>query len=404
MGFLKGKKNKEKTVAIFDIGSGSIGGAIVRIPIEGEGIPSIIKSTRTEIAYSKDKLSSAIFTKSMLKAFSSTVSSLYHTKSGAPNKVICVLASPWYSSETRIVKIKKESPFIFTKKLAEELLKKETDNIELDHKKENKTLYNELEIMDQHIMSVSLNGYKVEEPLGMKTKSVEMNMIVSYSQKFFLDKIRKVISETFHHTPVSFSSFILASYFAVRDKYISPDSYLLVDVGGEMTEVGIVSKGILKASLSFPFGKKTFFKYMYTKLEIELRDAQELFDLYSEGHLTPGKRKKVEELLKSIEGSWGESLRQSIANLPHILALPSTIFLTADSDLIKWFTQVINNEKFIQSMTIEHKCTVVPLTGAEFIKMCKIQEGVEYDPFLMIEAISITRKNKELYNRKTIIR
>lgn len=393
MGFFTKSKNKEKTIAIFDIGSGSVGGAIVRIPVEGEGKPSILKSVRTEIDYNKYKLKSNLFTKNMLKTLNSTANSLYNSKGGAPDEIVCVVASPWYSSETRIVRMKKETPFIFTEKIAEELLKKEITNIKADYKKKNKTLYNELEIMEQHIMNVSLNGYKVEEPLGMKTMSVEMNMFVSSSQKFFLDKIKKVISNSFHHTPISFSSFIIASYFAVRDKYVSPDSYLLIDVGGEMTEVGIVSKGILKASLSFPFGRRTFFKYMYTKLDIELRDAQELFDLYNNGHLSALKRKKVEELFKSIEGSWGESLRQSIAGLPHVLALPSTIFLTADSDMVQWFTEVINNEKFIQSMTIQHKSIVIPLVASEFTEICSIKEGVDYDPFLMIEAIAVTRKN-----------
>lgn len=397
MGFFSRKKNKEKIIAIFDIGSGSVGGAIVRIPADERGIPLIIKSTRTEIDYSKGKLNSVVFIKSMLKALHFTTGSLYNTKSGAPDKIFCVIASPWYSSESRIIKIKKESFFIFNKKLGEELMQKELSKIKLDYKNKKKTLYNELEIIEQHIMDISLNGYKVENPLGMRTKSAEINMIISCSQKYFLDKIRKVISETFHHIPVSFSSFIVSSYFAVRDKYVSPDSYLLIDIGGEITEVGIVSKGILKASLSFPFGKKTFFKYMYTKLEVELRDVQELFTLYNNGHLPEKKREEIEGLLRSIEGSWGESLRQSISNLPHILALPSTIFLTADSDMIKWFTKVINNEKFIQSMTINHKCVVVPLTGLEFTKMCKVEKGVENDPFLMIEAIAITRKNKKIY-------
>jgi hypothetical protein len=392
MGFLFKRKKKEETVAIFDIGSGSVGGAIVHFPTEENELPIIIKTVRTEIDYINEKLSVILFTKNMLKALGITAEALYHTKAGAPDRIICVIASPWYSSETRIIKMSKESPFIFTEKMAEELLQKEIKSITLNYNKKTKTLYNELEIMEQHIMDVSLNGYQVESPIGMHTKSVEMNMIVSFSQKFFLDKIRKEISKTFHAIPVSFSSFIVASYFAVRDKYISPDSYLLVDVGGEMTEVGVVLKGILKASLSFPFGKKTFFKYMCTKLEVELRDAQELFNLYISGNLSAEKKKKIEPLFKSIENSWSESFRQSIGNLPHVLALPGTIFLTADSDMISWFFEVISNEQFIQSMTVGNKCNVVSLKGVDFLKMCKIEKDVFCDPFLMIEAIAVMRK------------
>ena len=286
----------------------------------------------------------------------------------------------------------KETPFVFTTKIAEELLDKEIKAVVATQNKKAKTLYNETEIMEYHIMDVSLNGYRIESPIGMKTKSVEMSLVISYSQKFFLDKIRKEIEKTFHQIPISFSSFIVASYLAVRDKYISPDSYLMLDVGGEVTEVGIVSKDILKASLSFPFGKKTLFKYICTKLEIELRDAQELFNLYSTGHLSAEKKSKVEPLFKSIENSWSESFRQCISNLPHILALPGTIFLTADPDVLDWFSEVVSNDQYIQSMTLEHKATVVSLKGLDFLKMCKVEQDIVCDPFLMIEVIAIMRK------------
>ncbi len=391
MGFLFKKKQKEQTVAIFDVGSGSVGGAIVQIPINKEELPSIISLVRTPINYNSDKINVNVFTKSMLKALGQTVESLYKTKSGAPDKIICVLASPWYSSETRVVKIKKESPFVFTQKLANDLIKKEIETIASDHNKKNKTLYNEIEIIEHYIMSVSLNGYDIDLPIGMHTEAIEMNIVASFSQKVFLDKICQVVSKTFHDIPVSFSSFIIASYFAIRDKYISPNSYLLLDIGGEVTEVGIVSKGVLKASLSFPFGRKTYFKYMCTKLEIELRDAQELFNLYNSGQLSEEKRKEVEPLFKSIENSWSESFRNSVGNLPHVLALPSTVFLTADHDMLPYFSKVVENEEFIQSMTLEHKCTVVSLKGPEFLKICKIGKGVNCDPFLMIEAIAMVR-------------
>jgi hypothetical protein len=241
-------------------------------------------------------------------------------------------------------------------------------------------------------MGVSLNGYLIDDPIGKRSRSVEMHMAISLSPKSILDKIEKTISNTFHHIPVTFSSFVMSSYLAVREKYVTPDSYLLLDVGGEITDVAIITKGILKASLSFPFGKKTFFKYMCTKLEIETRDAEELFSLYSAGTLSDRKLKKIEPLFQSIENSWGEAFRACIGTLPHTLRLPSTIFLTADADIRGWFMNVVKNEPFIQSMVADHKCTVITLEGPEFLTMCSVRDGT-CDPFLMVEAIGFMRKN-----------
>ncbi len=395
MGFLfEGKKNKE-TVAIFDIGSGSVGGAVINIPNDTKETPCIIDSVRTEINYNENKIDSSLFTRSMLRALSLTINKLFKINSTLPDRIVCVVTSPWYSSETKIVKIKKESSFIFTKKIAEDLIKKEIKKTMITHSKKNNTIYNKLEIIEHFIMKVSLNGYQVESPLGSKTKSVEISMITSFSQKFFLDKIRKVILKTYHEIPISFSSFISDYYFSIRNKYISPDSYLLLNIRGEITEVGIVSKGTLKDTLSFPFGKKTFLKYISSKLEIELRDAKELFNLYSSGYLSKEKEEEVAPLFKSAESSWSESFRECIKNLPYTLALPDTIFLIANFDIIDYFSSVINNEKFIQAMTIKHKCKVIPIRGSEFLNICKYNEKIIHDPFLMIESVSIIKKNKQ---------
>ncbi|MEK7586181.1 MAG: hypothetical protein AAB477_03075 [Patescibacteria group bacterium] len=387
------KNKKERIVAIFDIGSGSVGAAIARIPTNSKGIPTIIKSTRAEIAF-HDELDFNVFLDDMIKTLKSSANSLYDSKVGAPDEIVCVLASPWYLSETRVVKMTRDHSFVFTHKLADEMLEKEITSLNSLYENKYGSIKSTPEVIEHHVMGVSLNGYPIEDPIGKRSRSVEMHMAISLSPKLCLEKIRKILSNTFHHIPVSFASFSICSYLAVRERYVTPDSYLLLDIGGEVTDVAIITKGILKASLSFPFGKRTFFKYICTKLDIELRDAVELFNLFSTNTLAERRRKKVEPLFKSIENSWGEAFRQCIGTLPHTLTLPGTIFVTADQDIRNWFVEVVRNEPYIQSMVTEHKCTVITLEGPEFLSMCSIKDGT-CDPFLMVEAIGIMRKMEQ---------
>jgi hypothetical protein len=397
MGFLFASSKKEKTVAIFDIGSGSIGGALVNIPLHDNEIPKILKSVRTEIKFNPEKefnYDLNLLMKNMVSALNQTATALYNKKAGGPNEIVCVLASPWYLSETRTIKMKQEKSFVFTKRLAGELIQKEISNLTQLYKDKYGTLDSLPEMIEQHTMAVSLNGYSVNEPLGKKCNFLEMNMIISLAPKLCLDKIRETLSKTFHHIDVSFSSFTVDTYLAVRDKYVIPDSYLLLDISGEVTDVGIVSKGILSSVLSFPFGKNTFFKYMCTKLEIELRDAKELFKLYYDNNLSSEFREKVIPLFKSIENSWGEAFQACISTLPRTLVLPSTVFLTADNDIKNWFADVLRNEEYIQSMVSEHKCNIITLDGPEFLNMCSVLEGA-CDPFIMIESIAKMRKTNK---------
>ncbi len=389
MGFIFSTK-KEKLVAIFDIGSGSIGGAMVRVPLDGKTIPKILKTVKNEIKIF-EKFNFKRFIDEMSLTLNLTASHLYNKKIGAPDEIYCFLSSPWYISETNTIRMTKDKPFIFTKNLANELIEKEISKLIEIYKEKYSTTNGTAEIMEQHTTSVSLNGYIVNEPLGMKCQTLEMNMVISLSPQICLDKIRETLSKTFHHTKISFSSFTLATFFAIRDKYIDQDSYLLIDISGEITDIGIVTNGILKATLSFPFGKKTFFNYMCTKLEIELRDAKELFKLYNENNLSAEFKEKAIPLFKSIEKSWGESFDGCLNTLPHILVLPNTIFLTADNDIKDWFANVLRDENYTQSKISASSRRVITLDGPEFLNMCEVKEG-NCDPFLMVESISVMRK------------
>lgn len=390
MGFSFKPFKKEKIIAIFDIGSGSVGGAIVKMPITGEGIPVIIKSVRTDIKYHKN-FDFNVFLKEMISALDQTARSLHNKKSGAPKEITCVLASPWYVSETRIIKYAQEKPFVFTKRMAGGLIEKEILSLTELYKEKYGNLESAPEIIEQNTMTVSLNGYHVSDPLGKKCKFFEMDMVISLAPKMCLDEIREVLAKIYHDTKVTFSSFTLDTYLAIRDKYIAPDSYLLLDVGGQITDVGIITKGILKSVISFPFGKKTFFDYMCTKLEVELRDAEELFKLYNQNSLSDEHKTKIIPLLQSIGNSWGEAFNQCINTLPRTLILPGTVFLTTDNDIKKWFMEVLSNAKHIQSRVRDSKCTVITLDGPEFLNMCDVEGGI-CDPFLMIESIAVMRK------------
>ena len=188
---------------------------------------------------------------------------------------------------------------------------------------------------------------------------------------------------------------MVSSFVSVRDRYMNHESYLLLDIGGEVTDVGIITKGVLKDSLSFPYGRKTLFRDISKKLKIELRDAYEIFNMHINKTLSEKQENKIVPILKSLEEEWSKSFRDCINSLPRTLTLPNVIFLTIDADIKDWFVKVINNEEYIQSMVPNSKFTLVTIDGPEFLNMCSIKEGV-CDPFLMIESISITRK-LELY-------
>ena len=67
MGVLFSSNKKEKIIVVFDIGSGSVGGAIVSIPFDNSKLPVILKSVRKDIKITEDvNINFSSLTKNMI--------------------------------------------------------------------------------------------------------------------------------------------------------------------------------------------------------------------------------------------------------------------------------------------------------------------------------------------------
>lgn len=385
-------KNKIKNVLVFDIGSSSVGGSVVSISEKYNKIkPDIIKSIRDEMVERGD-VSFDILLKDMLNSLNDVVNFIYNSKTGVPEEAFCVLASPWYLSEIRNIKYSRETPFVFTNKLASELLQKEINLMNISYEKKYSDSDSIPSLIENHIMEVIVDGVSDFSPLGKKVKSIEMNVIISLCPKVLLNKINEIISKTFLQIPITFSSFMADSYLAVRDQHIGIDSYLLMDIGGEVTDVTLIKNNIIKSSITFPSGKRSIFNYLSNELRVELRDAKELFKLFMSNNLSIDLDKKISMSLNSIRDIWAKKFIESFMILPYAPSdIPSIIFVTVDDDVNKWFTSILETNKNIKTFFDERKIVIVTLAPSVFIDSFN-NSNLKDDLFLMIDSVALFKK------------
>lgn len=385
-------KNKIKNVLVFDIGSSSVGGSVVSISEKYNKIkPDIIKSIRDEMVERGD-VSFDILLKDMLNSLNDVVNFIYNSKTGVPEEAFCVLASPWYLSEIRNIKYSRETHFVFTNKLASELLQKEINLMNISYEKKYSDSDSIPSLIENHIMEVIIDGVSDFSPLGKKVKSIEMNVIISLCPKVLLNKINEIISKTFPQISISFSSFMADSYLAVRDQHIGIDSYLLMDIGGEVTDVTLIKDNIIKSSITFPYGKRSIFNYLSNELRVELRDAKELFKLFMSNNLSIDLDKKISMSLNSIRDIWAKKFIESLMILPYAPSdIPSIIFITVDDDVNKWFTSILETNKNIRTFFDERKIVIVTLAPSVFIDSFN-NSNLKDDLFLMIDSVALFKK------------
>jgi len=386
MGIFSNKQTKNELILVFNIGSFSVDGALFEA--QSSGIPKIIFSTE-ELIKIEEKVEIDHFLSATLKSLEIVANKIYRSGLGVPSQIFCVLSSPWYVSQTRIINFKKNAPFIFTHKLADELVKKEVKLFEEEHVIKYSDSSNKIRVIELKNIKTILNGYETPEPLNQKTKELEMTIFISMSGEQVLKKIEDTIGKYFHSKQITFSSFVLSFFTVVRDMYLKQENFLLVDIGGEMTDISMVKKNTLRESISFPLGRNFLTRGVALDLGCTLSEADSFISLLKDGHAEESVTKKLTLIMNKLRIEWLKKFQESLANLSNDISIPSTIYIVIDKDLVDFFSETIKTEQFSQYTLTESKFEVVFLNTELFQKIVISEKNVFYGPFLVIDSIYI---------------
>jgi len=401
MGIFSKAKEEEELALVFDIGSSSIGGAVFEV--QKAGIPKIILSVREPIIL-EEKINIDRFLFLTIKSLEIVASRICMMGVGKPSKIFCVLSSPWYASQTRTIRLEKNTPFLFTSKLADDLITKEINLFEEEHLTKFSHIDNKVRPIEFKNMKTMLNGYATPDPFGKKAKTLEMTVFVSMSGEQVLKKMEETIFRHFHCKAIKFSSFVMASFAVARDLFVQQENFLLVDIGGEVTDIAMIKKDILSDSISYPLGPNFIIRGVAEGLGCSLSEAKSLISLYKDKHAVDSTEKKLEPIINKLETEWLKGFQESLANLSDNISIPATIFITVDQDLADFFSAIIKAEQFSQYTLTESEFRIVflgaqTLHGITAFKPARNAfsvanaggDNIDRDPFLIIESIYINR-------------
>ena len=312
-----------------------------------------------------------------------------HNGIGNITKIFCVLSSPWYASQTRTIKYEKNNTFIFNDKLADSLIEKEVDLFEAENISKFNNNIDRVRMIEFKNMKTLLNGYNIISPLNKKAQKLEMTVFFSMSSENVLKNIEKIIFSNFHTKEVRFCSFALASFAVARNMLIEKDSFLLVDIAGEMTDISIIKKDILANSISYPLGRNFIVRGVAQKLHTSLMEAKSYISIYKDGYAVDAIEKKVGPIISTLKNKWLLSFQESLIKISEDISVPSTIYITVDQDLKNFFSEIIKHEEFHQYTLSESKFNILFLDTESLHGIASFSSNVKRDSFLIIGAIYI---------------
>lgn len=267
-----------------------------------------------------------------------------YAKSGLKaDEALIVFSSPWYFSEIKNVERHFDRPTAITEKDMEDILSGEQDNFKKRFMSKFGPDEKEASFAVSEIMGAKLNGYTVRPPKeNMLFKPVRTFSAGFYFAAFFapaVSDLKRILSER-GIGRVEFRSSPEAIFGALSLEGLG--DILVVDVGGEITDIIIIRDGEIKKITSFGRGLNYVARRMAPVFNIGLEETMAVLSNYIENKLDAVFRDSVHNAVKEALKEWQDLVKEALEKQPAPEPLPSKFLVTGHGGGIDEFKKVLN--------------------------------------------------------------
>ncbi|MEK7090115.1 MAG: hypothetical protein AAB930_00855 [Patescibacteria group bacterium] len=257
--------------------------------------------------------------------------------------VTLILSSPWYFSQSRSVVVERDRPFIVDKPFINQLLDEEK-RIFLNRATTQLSIpeSDEPELLETSIMSVLLNGYETDSFLGKKVQHLRLSIYMSMTLRSLFNELRSIMEEHFSPKKVIVHSGPYVIFkTAVQILEIGSAGAVIVDIGGEITDIIVIRGGIIAENLSFGRGLHFILRRMSSVISVSPAEALSYLKAYADGHADESQKKKLGAVLSEAMTEWQGMFYQAIAGAARVSLLPNSFMLIGEGAQFNIFSSVI---------------------------------------------------------------
>ncbi len=393
--FFTKDKQDESLALIIDVGSASVGAALVRLG--ASQAPHILATNRESIPF-QETLSSERFLLAMNHALERVLKTTQAGLMGlgSPKHIFCTLSSPWFLLKSRVIRITRTENFKVTEEMISRFL---YDDIELLKEELKETLpLKDIVIIEKKIIQMKLNGYEIKNPYGKATAEMDIVATISLSSKKVIDSIKRKVGHFFHTESLHFGAFPVVAFSIIRDIFPEEKSFIFVDATGEATDVLLANNDIITGTVSFSRGKNFFIREISSYFWTIHEEAATLFSMFLKDTLDSKRRATVSNIVLRSRTEWIACFEKALTVLAKEGVIPRTVFFTSDYDVSRLFMGLINGAK--SDYLISNSFEARQLDELLVAKFVTFESGVKRDPFLVVEALLVAKLIKAGFNQK----
>lgn len=361
---------KNESVLLVDIGSASVGIAIAER--NKAGVPVISHVRRVEFDNSLGQNTDALDALAV-NALKKCLEKM-PTVSPSPKIAEVMFAAPWYKATISVI----NSDFGKIVRITEQSIEKA---LTLYRKQNSKSLPGRT-IIESASLQTYVNGYAttVQEPLRGSVLAIDY--YESEVDTVFLSGIEEQLRKAFHGINAEYNSFLLTAFTVLRATR-DETGFVMLDVGGEITDTALIRRGGFSFIGSFPYGTLSFLRAIAG--ERALADAASRATLYVRDELSNEEKELFKPTFKKAATEWMQGCRALHDTASLEMPVPFTTFLIADKEPLQWFEHILADS--------EGSFPIRPIVITPDFFRNTVLLGAEgnYDAFLSIAALYVLR-------------
>lgn len=346
MSLLSRDKKLGQSLGLIDLGSGSVSLAVLNA--DGR---IIFSATKTFAARAADSLD--IFLSEAAAGISAVLAEMPAGQNPKPERYSIVLPAPLFVTVSKTLSQSSDEAFPFDQSKLQSLLSQSA----AEYLQQEAPLFPALApdtnvLIENKLMSLAINGYPVAAASRQKIKIYRAKQYLSLGSKKALTRLSDAISAATQVNKIEFQTFPLAAYqaldFLLQD---TPNDYLILDVGGELTDLVAVHNRHFSTHFSFPYGLNFLLKKIAGGSNTSLAEAGATLRLYYEGKLESAARDRLTDLLLAERKLWLDYFLQALKKIGEQTFIFPHIYLLGD-DYANFFFREFLRDDAIQALVI----------------------------------------------------
>lgn len=339
---------------LIHIGSGSVSGALV--VLNNAGKPHILHTQSADFPVKeKENIQAEVLIIHMLSALHTVVTALWKIHRHNVSNVHIIFSSPWFSSFSKSIDVKKDAPFVVQPKIVEKLVGEQVASIfktagkNASSSPATSTATSAPVIIENAPSHIRINGYETTTPYGKTAHSLDVSVYVSTIKQALHDQIESEIYSVLHPKAVHFHTFPFAVWSILGPLFSAKEDYVLVDIGSEMTDAVLVRRGAIGSIVSFPIGKNQFARKVGLNFDIHPELSESLLNMYADKMADEQMAGRLETLITAFSEEWSARFHQAAAELNRAVAsqenfLPQRAFFVSDANMSGIFGEIIGKQ------------------------------------------------------------